>query len=320
MKSKIRSCFEQITKHPNQEYVWAIVIESNGSVPQPKGAVMLLNPSGLLIGSVGGGLLEYQCLQKAHSLFGTDQAEVLEFQMNEAYAKDAGPICGGKLKVLISNKIKSQLSQFQNIYELFQKDELFHIWVDLSESNLGAVNSTTSEELIQENSFELKIENKRKLLISGGGHCGLAISDLGAWLDFDVHVIDPRQEISHNNPAVQVHHQRFEAFCSKAVLDSNTAIVLVNKGHKDDREALEFSIHESYGYLGMIGSRRKISLLKNEFLDQGLCNEKDWKKIHAPIGFDLNAIEVKDIALSIMSEITAIMNGKAIDKTASMSL
>lgn len=82
-------------------------------------------------------------------------------------------------------------------------------------------------------------------------------------------------------------------------------LIIVTRGHRHDGEVLRGALKKRAGYIGMIGSRRKVALMKEEFLKNGWASEEGWVKIHSPIGLDISARTVEEIAVSIMAEVIA---------------
>jgi xanthine dehydrogenase accessory factor len=147
-----------------------------------------------------------------------------------------------------------------------------------------------------------------RLLIVGGGHVGLAVAQLAAPLGFETTVVDDREEFASPGrfpPGVAAAHGDLGQLVAGYPKDPDTYIVLVSKGHKPDAEALEACIHDDLAYLGMIGSRRKIKLLRADFLERGLATEAEFDRVVAPIGYEIGAITVPEIAVSIVAQLVA---------------
>jgi xanthine dehydrogenase accessory factor len=87
------------------------------------------------------------------------------------------------------------------------------------------------------------------------------------------------------------------------VVDRNTFIVLVTHGHKKDIEVLKKIIALDAGYIGMIGSRKKIVLVREQFLKEGWATPEQWDRIYAPVGLDIHSATVQEIAVSIAAEL-----------------
>ncbi len=320
--SDILKCFQHLQGHPSQKHVLAIVVEKKGSVPQPEGAAMVFSEDGKITETIGGGLLEHECLKVCKEIIHSKKTQLLDFEMNNTYSREAGPICGGRVKILLSSNTRAQSEVINRACEEYEKNADFKlaINVDSNHQEFGLIKIIEAEESSEKDQFVIAIEKKKKLFVAGAGHCGLAIAELGAWLGFAVHLIDPRDGISKPSEEIHFHKGTLASYTKENKIDSNTAIVLVNSGHKDDSIALESCIHSNAKYIGMIGSKRKIKLVREDFISKGLATEEQWQRIHAPIGININATKIKEIALSVMTEIVAIFNQASPENIKQMKL
>jgi xanthine dehydrogenase accessory factor len=150
------------------------------------------------------------------------------------------------------------------------------------------------------------------LLIVGGGHVGQAVGRLAAEADFDVEVLDDRESY--------VSAERFPAarrrLCGDIgrtlaelapTLGSGHYCLIVTRGHNHDEEALYHLAATRAGYVGMIGSKRKIRLIFEDLLARGLPAEA-LARVHAPLGLDIGSQTVPEIAISIVAELIACRN------------
>ena len=145
-----------------------------------------------------------------------------------------------------------------------------------------------------------------QLLIAGAGHIGQALSRLGAMLDFEVTVIDDRPEWANGEKlpdADQLIVRDIGQAMQEAVIHPNTYVVIVTRGHHDDAAALKQCIGSSAAYIGMIGSKRKIELMRSTFLEQGRATSAQFDRVFAPIGLSINSKTVQEIAVSIAAEL-----------------
>ncbi|MCZ7639802.1 MAG: XdhC family protein [Verrucomicrobia bacterium] len=92
-------------------------------------------------------------------------------------------------------------------------------------------------------------------------------------------------------------------------VNPDTYIVLVTRGHRHDAVALEACIHRPAAYLGMIGSERKVGMVKRDFLQSGKATPAEWARVFAPIGLDIGAQTVPEIAASIIAQLIAVRRG-----------
>jgi len=150
------------------------------------------------------------------------------------------------------------------------------------------------------------------LLIVGGGHVGQAVARLGAEVDFDVWVLDDRAAFASSErfPTAQRLLVGDIGQELQALLPHITPAVyalIVTRGHAHDEEALYHLATTPAGYLGMIGSKRKIKLIYEDLLARGIP-QTALQKVHAPLGFDIGSQTVPEIAVSIVAELISCRN------------
>ena len=151
------------------------------------------------------------------------------------------------------------------------------------------------------------------LIIVGAGHIGKALCHLGKLLDFQVTVIDDRPEHANqeNLPdADLILSNDIEKDLTGLMITDNSYIVIVTQGHKKDAVALRQCIHSQAAYIGMIGSKRKTRLMKEEFIDKHWATQEELDRIYAPIGIDIQSKTVQEIAVSIAAQLIQIRQGK----------
>ncbi|HEX2970540.1 MAG TPA: XdhC family protein [Bacteroidales bacterium] len=152
-----------------------------------------------------------------------------------------------------------------------------------------------------------------KLVIAGAGHIGRSLAHLGKLSGFEVTVIDDRPEYA--NPVnIPDASEILTGDIGKTIIElpkgKDTYIVIVTRGHKDDAEALKACIKENTAYLGMIGSRKKTVAIRDEFINKKWCNIEQWNKVHTPVGLEINARTVEEIAISIAAELIMVKNSR----------
>ena len=86
-----------------------------------------------------------------------------------------------------------------------------------------------------------------------------------------------------------------------------TYCLIVTRGHSHDEEALYHLAPCPAGYVGMIGSKRKIKVIYEDLIAKGITPGL-LEKVHAPLGFDIGSQTVPEIAVSIVAELIACRN------------
>jgi xanthine dehydrogenase accessory factor len=152
-----------------------------------------------------------------------------------------------------------------------------------------------------------------QLVIAGGGHIGKALAHFGSLLDFEVTVVDDRPEFANSDYIPDADHfvvaPSGPAF-KELKTGPDTYIVIATRGHNHDGEALRACIGSGADYIGMMGSRHKVQVMRNQFLEEGWATPEQWSSIHAPVGLDIGSKTVQEIAISIAAQLVEVYNRK----------
>lgn len=150
------------------------------------------------------------------------------------------------------------------------------------------------------------------LFICGGGHVAKELADMASLLDFNCIVMDDREEFANKErftKAQKVICDTFDHLHKYLVEDAY--YVVVSRGHKDDYTCVKQILNTKYSYLGMIGSKLKVSKQMENLAKEGFDKEV-LDSIFAPIGLSINAVTPAEIAVSILAQIIQEKNKKHI--------
>jgi xanthine dehydrogenase accessory factor len=151
-----------------------------------------------------------------------------------------------------------------------------------------------------------------ELIICGGGHVGQAVAKAGALLDFKITVIDDRPEFSSRekfpDPGVRLITGDFTEALRAMKITQASHVVIVTRGHRHDEICLREVIEKPARYIGMIGSRRRATTIR-EHLRRESVGAEHLRRVHSPIGLDIGAITPEEIALAILAEIILARRG-----------
>ncbi len=324
---------------------YTALVETRGSTPQKSGARMLVYPDGSQTGTLGGGCVEAEVKRRALRLLDEGDVELLTFQLDDNYGWDDGLICGGRMKMLVDPirpdgdlSYFAELEKFQNSGMACteaviidpekagggQEGDRFLLNADgeaaAGRGSLQAPPAGLSENLrpVQQRprpyvsggiSF-LPFLERCRLIVVGGGHVGQRVAELAADVDFDVWIVDDREEYCNQERFPQAKRLivgDIDTSLSGLEIDPQTYCIIVTRGHNHDEEALYHLAETPACYVGMIGSRRKIKLIFDDLLAEGISREA-LQRVHAPLGFDIGSQTVPEIAVSIVAELIAHRN------------
>lgn len=173
-------------------------------------------------------------------------------------------------------------------------------------------NTRTTESESGRDVFRERIGRQPKLIICGAGHVSVPIIKMGKMLGFAVTVLEDRPRFADNARAAGADTVICEAF-EKALEgihgDSDSWFVIVTRGHRYDTICLENILHKTYAYVGMMGSRRRVAIVKDQLEESGISRET-LDAVHTPIGLKIGAETPEEIAVSVMAEIIQVKNSR----------
>jgi len=334
-----------------QSFTVALVLKAEGSTPRKAGVRAIIDKSGKIWGTLGGGLVEAEAQRRAIEACQSKRPIIFDIDLYGTEKTDDVPICGGDMRILIDPTVAKDRASYTQVAEAVQqrqrgvilttihtttKTEVTYEWFpqegipsDAAFPSTKDIHSCLTREtpqLFTKSSqnpdcfTEVLVEPvipRPLLIIAGGGHIGQALALQSSLVGFDVTVIDDRAEFT--NPAL--FPEGTVTQCGdipKQIADlsitNDTYIVIVTRGHKLDAETLEACIHRPAAYIGMIGSKRKIALIRENFIESGIATTAEFDSVFAPIGLDIGAVTVPEIAASITAELIAVRRKGIIHK------
>jgi xanthine dehydrogenase accessory factor len=167
----------------------------------------------------------------------------------------------------------------------------------------------TSPEFEDNYTFLESVVPLPQLIIAGAGHVGKALAHMGKLLDFEVTVWDDRPEFANKvnlSAADNILCGKMEKALGEILPRRDTFIVIVTRGHKNDSEVLKHFIRSGAGYIGMMGSRKKVLQVRDYFIKNGWATPEQWEKVYTPIGLPIHSKTVQEIAVSIAAQLVQV--------------
>src|ERR1700689_840723 len=149
------------------------------------------------------------------------------------------------------------------------------------------------------------IVGAQRLIIVGAGHIAVPLWALGMMLGFPVTVVDDRASFANRDrfpQADEIIVKPFKAAIDSLALDSHCYLVSVTRGHSFDEEVVRAALMQPCGFVGMIGSRRRVKATLERLGDSGVPSER-LADVHAPLGVAIGGETPEEIAISIVAEI-----------------
>ncbi|HEU5165171.1 MAG TPA: XdhC family protein [Chitinophagaceae bacterium] len=291
------------------------VLDSEGSSPGRKGFKMAVTTDGDLCGTIGGGIMEFKLVEKARSLLhsGVKDINVIEQFHDKTHDKNqSGMICSGsQINVLIPLNPSSSKETIKKIIEAQKQNEnkTIHLsteGVRITDETVKGFSYKTETDWI----YTESLNQKPVLHIIGGGHVGLALSELMHFLGFYIKLYDDRNElntIEQNLFADEKYFIDYTTIGDNMTIDSNDFVVIMTIGYRTDKLVLQQLLNKNFLYLGLLGSEKKNEKLFAELKTEGTASDK-LDKVFAPVGLNISSKTTKEIAVSIAAQMILIKN------------
>lgn len=293
-----------LMKLAGERVVLATVLKTWGSSPRPIGAVMAISESKKFIGSVSGGCIEDELISLIQNEFPTEAA-LIEYSSETTRTLP----CGGTLLLLLEpldsisalDQMVKQLANGVSLVRSVTVPALEVSWRPAIDDDKTGFSSST---------YEILYERSWQILIVGMGELSQWVYQIANLMDYEVKVCEPREDYRESWPfsESEIYTDYPDDFVRLVKPDRQTCVLALTHDPKiDDMAIMEALITDAF-YIGALGSKRttynRADRLKTHF---GI-DDKDIRRLHAPIGVDLNTRKPQEIALSIITEITAVRN------------
>jgi xanthine dehydrogenase accessory factor len=315
----------------NKTGIIATVTTRAGSAPRDVGAKMFVGEDGKLYGTIGGGRLEHSAYQEAMSMMEKGIPKLLHIKMNARDVASNGMICGGDVDVLLEPVLEKYKSLYgrldylekrrkrgvlvtkfdKNIFvKMLIEDDFTTHGDDISESDRDAFLQYLCETkpCVTEGMVIEPLQISTALYIFGAGHVSQYIAKMAQMVDFSVTVIDDREEFANRErfpDADEIIIENFQKVFDRLRFTGKEFVTIVTRGHQYDAEVLGETMKRETRYVGMIGSKRKVSIVLDHLKRAGFDDEA-IKRVHAPIGLAIHAETPQEISVSIVAELVKV--------------
>jgi xanthine dehydrogenase accessory factor len=292
------------------------VVRSAGSSPGRQGFKMVVTAEAVA-GSIGGGIMEHKWVELARQrLREGDYTPLLRPQIHrrEAPADRSGMMCAGEQEVLLWPLRPAALRVITAI-ELASRELAGGFW-EVSEASGLQWASEAPDEFYSYRPgpawrYREQLGFRDQLTIVGGGHVSLALARLASLLEFEITVLDDRDDLPTFEANHFAHHrQRVDYETLVVPPGPRHYVVVMTVGYRTDAVALRRLLGHRYAYLGVMGSVTKVAELRRVLDEEGFA-AADLAQLRGPIGVPINSRTPEEIAVSVAAELIAVRNASA---------
>lgn len=274
----------------------ATVVETWKSAPCPVGTHMLVHADGRFVGSVSGGCVEGDVLERAHMVLAGAPPVLRRYGVADDAAWDVGLPCGGDIQVMVqpvsADGFPAHL--FADIIEARSAGAALSVATDLETGRSALLDDDAGA------GFVNIYHPPRRLLIVGAVEIASALAAIATSQGVDVTLCDPRGRFltAERFPGIRLDDRWPDDAVKAFAPDSRSAIVTLSHDPKIDDPALAAALASPAAYVAALGSVRSHQARLARLSAAGVSAEQ-CARIEGPAGVAINAISAPEIALSI---------------------
>lgn len=336
------------TLKSDEKAILATVVDVQGSSYRLPGAKMLILENGDTFGTVSGGCLEADILERAKQVLETGEPQIFVYDttkdLDSVFSLNMG--CRGIIRILLEpirdnllldyiencfgkkqNGLSATLIKSENGLKLrsrllLDKNEVFHNDFD---RHISDKIFDDAQDVLNSGKSDLKtydfgevffdyIAPPINLTIFGAGADAVPLADIANSLGWFVKVVDHREKFANkerfvNADEILISHS--ENTAENVEVDKNSVAVIMTHNYEHDKNILKVLLKSNAKYIGKLGPKRRSENMLREFSEEGLSfTEEELNKFYSPIGLDIGADTPESIALSIVAEIQAALKNR----------
>lgn len=293
--------------------VWLVtVLETWGSAPRPPGALLAMRDDGLVVGSVSGGCVEDDLIDRVRQGERVMTPSLIAYGVTKEEAARFGLPCGGNLRLVQEPLVATDW--IDDVLARTSRHELVARVLDLATGRVRVEPATRGEAFAFDGTTLRALYGPRwRMLVIGAGQLSRSLAQMALGLDFEVVVCDPREEyhLTWDVPGTTFSKAMPDDLAIEMQLDPHTAVVAVTHDPKLDDLALLEALKSPAFYVGALGSRSNTARRKERLALFDL-SAAEIERLHGPIGLDIGSRTPAEIAVAILAEIVAVRNGVAL--------
>jgi xanthine dehydrogenase accessory factor len=286
------------------------IVKTWGSAPRPVGAMVAIRDDGQVVGSVSGGCVEDDLIDKIkNQSIAAQKPELITYGVTNEEATRWGLPCGGTLQLVME-----PLRETSGVAELLRRiggQQLVKRHLDM-ESGRATLEPGRWQDVLEFDGRVLSTVHgpRWRLVLIGAGQLTRYLAEMARMLDYHVIVIDPRDEYAAgwDLAGVAIDRGMPDDVVRELNLDGHSAVVALTHDPKLDDLALMEALKSGAFYVGAIGSKKNNDA-RRERLKEFDVSAEEIARLRGPVGLYIGSKTPPEIAVAIIAEMTAVRHG-----------
>jgi xanthine dehydrogenase accessory factor len=291
--------------------VLGTIVRTWGSAPRPPGSSVAIRDDGLVAGSVSGGCIEDDLVDKARAgALVKGVPDVVRYGIDSDTAQRFGLPCGGMIE-LVLEPVQAH-TRLDELLQRLARGERVRRVLQLATGEVELQGAGDTDELqLTETTLTTHHGPNWRLLLIGAGQMTQYLAQMATALDYQVIVCDPREEYATGFavPGATLLRTMPDDAVVELKPDGHTAIIALTHDPKLDDLALMEALKREAFYIGAIGSRANQAKRKARLAEHFGLTPEQLDRLHGPVGIKNGARTPPEIAISILAELTAVRYG-----------
>jgi len=286
------------------------IVKTWGSAPRPVGALVVVRDDGQVVGSVSGGCVEDDLIEKVRDKkLAKDLPQLVTYGVTNEEATRWGLPCGGTLQVVLEPV--SDASGLGALLDTIGRQQLVKRRLDMKTGRATLEPGQWQDALEFDGTTLSTVHGPRwRLILIGAGQLTQYLAEMARMLDYHVSVIEPREEYAAawRVPGVPLDRRMPDDVIAEANLDGHSAVVALTHDPKIDDLALMEALKSAAFYVGAIGSKKNNDARRKRLVEFDL-SDNEIGRLRGPVGLYIGSKTPPEIAVAILAEMTAVRHG-----------
>jgi xanthine dehydrogenase accessory factor len=273
--------------------------------------VVAIRDDGRIVGSVSGGCIEDDLIDKAREgVLASGRPQVVRYGIDADAAHRFGLPCGGLIELVLEPVLPR--TRIDELLQRLARGERVRRVLTLASGEVELQSAGQTDELeLTDSTLTTHHGPRWRLVVIGAGQMTQYLAPMAHSLGYEVIVCDPREEYATGFQAegARLSREMPDDLITALKPDGHTAIIALTHDPKLDDLALIEALRSPAFYVGAIGSRANQAKRKARLTEHFGMVEAQLERLHGPVGLKNGARTPPEIAISILAELTAVRYG-----------